>query len=186
PKAAEGDHLRQYMLAWQDGDTWRTSQITDRNPENTNTEGVSQRVPESQLKNFRMTRPIVAVDDADRVIVAFTDWQRNRKLTIAYSESPDRDDWQLFDLPTWDMGSWEATLDLNRWKSDGVISTFFQATEVGASSSIVNVMEWNARAYFAAIAPAPGDANRDGKVDAADAVILATHWGAVNQAMGMT
>ncbi|MBN2578520.1 MAG: BNR repeat-containing protein, partial [Pirellulales bacterium] len=33
PDAAEGDHLRQYMLAWQDGDAWKTSQITQRQPE---------------------------------------------------------------------------------------------------------------------------------------------------------
>ncbi|MBN2022673.1 MAG: BNR-4 repeat-containing protein [Pirellulales bacterium] len=176
PNAAEGDHLRQYMLAWRDGDTWRTSRITHRNPENTNASGVSQRVPESALSDFRMSRPIVLVDDSDRVIVAFTDWQRNKKLTVAYSEDADRDDWQIFELPTWNMGSWEASLDVNRWKNDGVMSLFYQVVDVGQSASTVSVLEWNARAYFAALEPAPGDANGDGCVNAADAAVLAAHW----------
>ncbi|MBN2217319.1 MAG: BNR-4 repeat-containing protein [Pirellulales bacterium] len=177
PNAAEGDHLRQYMLAWQDGDAWRTAQITDRQPENTNAEGISQRVPESQLRDYRMTRPIVAVDDDNRVIVAFTDWQRGLNLTIAYSESPNRDDWQFIDLPTDNMGWWEPTLDINRWKSDGVISMFYQVEQVGYDASVVYTFEWDAKAYFDAIAPIPGDANRDGEVNETDAQFLANHWG---------
>jgi len=176
PRAAEGDHLRQYMLAWQDGPSWRVSQITQRNPENTNAEGVSQRVPESQLSDYRMSRPIVLVDDSDRVIVAFTDWQRNKKLTIAYSEDRERDDWRIFELPTWNMGSWEPTLDINRWKNDGVMSLLYQVSDVGQSASTMFTLEWNAQAYFAALAPAPGAATGDGQVDAADAAVLATHW----------
>ncbi|MBN1911281.1 MAG: BNR-4 repeat-containing protein [Pirellulales bacterium] len=177
PNAAEDDHLRQFMLAWQDGQTWRVSQITDRNPENTNGEGVSQRVPESQLKDFRITRPIVLVDDSNRVIVAFTDWQRYRKLTIAYSEDPDRDDWQLFDLPTWNMGSWEPTLDINRWESDGILSMLYQVEDVGQPASTMFVLEWDAKSYFEALNPSmPGDATGDGQVTSADAAVLASHW----------
>lgn len=186
PGAAAGNHLRQYMLAWRDGDTWRVSQITNRNPENASTEGVSQRIPESQLRDFQITRPIVAVDEKDRVIVAFTDWQRGQNLTIAYSESPDRDDWRFIDLPTGHMGRWEPNLDINRWKADGVLSMFFQVEQAGPASSVVNTMEWDVRAYFASIAPAPGDANRDGRVDAGDAAQLAAHWGDTQRTGGLT
>jgi len=184
PNAASGDHLRQYMLAWQDGDTWRTSQITNRNPEYTNAEGVSQKITDSLLASYYMCRPTVAVDDHDRVIVIFNDWQRGKVITIAYSEDPDRDDWQLFDLPTDIMGRWEPSLDINRWKEDGVISLLY--LPVGPSSGVASIFEWDAEAYFAAIAPAPGDANRDGLVDEDDAGRLATYWGATDRADGIT
>jgi len=178
PNAAEDDHLRQYMLAWQDGETWSVSQITDREPENTDAYGVSQRVPEDQLRDYRITRPIVAVDDSDRVIVAFTDWQRGGKLTIAYSESPDRDDWVLFDLPTANMEWWEPNLDLNRWNSERVISMFYQVEDLGSGPTVVHTLEWDAEAYFAALAvPVPGDATCNGVVDEEDLERLAANWG---------
>lgn len=174
PNADQDDHLRQYMLAWESGGTWQTSQITDRNPENTDSEGVSQRVPESQLRTYRMTRPIVAVDDEDRVVVAFTDWQRGKKLTIAYSEDPARDDWQLFDLTTENMGSWEPTLDLNRWKSDGVISMFYQEEDNGQAATPVQVLEWDARRYFEEV-DVPyifGDLDGSGAIGVGDWIVL--------------
>ncbi|MBN2577665.1 MAG: hypothetical protein JXB10_01645, partial [Pirellulales bacterium] len=127
-------------------------QITQRQPENVDGNGVSQRVPETQLKNYRITRPIVAVDDSDRVIVLFTDWQRGGKLTVAHSEDPRRNDWRLFDLPTENMGTWEASLDLNRWQRDGVISLLYQPTQLGGAATVVSVLEWDARSYFAAAA----------------------------------
>jgi hypothetical protein len=154
PNAARGDHLRQYMLVWKDGEAWKVSQITRRKPENTDKKGISRRVSERALKKFRMTRPVVAVDQADRVLVAFTDCQRGQKLTLACSEKPERDDWRLFDLPTEKMGSWEASLDLNRWKHDGVISLLYQPTQLGPESSVVSVLEWDARSFFSA-APQP-------------------------------
>ncbi len=175
PNAAQGDHLRQFMLAWESGGTWQTSQVSDRNPEKTDINGVSQRVPENQLKNFRMTRPIVAVDDEDRVIVAFTDWQRGKKLTIAYSEDTARDDWVLFDLNTEDMGWWEPNLDLNRWQEDGVISMFYQVENIGQASSTVSVLEWDARSYFEDFNGVPfirSDLNVDGFITVADWIIL--------------
>jgi len=176
PNADQDDHLRQYMLAWQDGNaTWRVSQITDRDPENTDGSGVSQRVTESQLGSFKMTRPIVVVDDDNRVIVAFTDWQRDKRLTIAYSQDPARDDWQLFDLPTENMGNWEPNFDLNRWMSDGVISMFYQVEENGQAATTVSVLEWDARSYFddtnGTIYPR-SDLNFDTQITAADWAIL--------------
>ena len=123
---------------------------------------------------------LVAVDDDDRVIVAFNDWQRGKVVTLAYSESPDRDDWQLFDLTTENMGRWEPSLDLNRWKEDGVISLLYLPTMLGSNASVISILEWDAGAYFYALAPAPGDANRDGVVDETDAQSLAGHWGEEN------
>ena len=155
PKSPQGDQLRQYMLNWYDGAAWHTSQIGNRNPENVGLTGVSQRVPESQLLTYRMGRPVVAVDDENRVIVAFSDWQRGGVVSIAISQNASRDDWQIFDLTDENMYSWEPTYDLSRWASDDVLSIFYQP--MYGSSSAVSVLEWDARAYFAAV-PEPSTA----------------------------
>lgn len=178
PEAAQDNHLRQYMLAWENDGVWQTSQITDRNPENTDEFGVSQRMSTSQLFSNRMTRPVVAVDDEDRVIVAFTDVQRNNKLTIAYSEDSARDDWVLFDLNNESVGSWEANFDINRWNEDGIISMFYQREEVGGASTVVSVLEWDARSYFENSDGTPfirSDLNVDGMITAADWELLSAN-----------
>lgn len=143
PNAAQDNHLRQYMFVWFDGSQWRQSVITSRNSENNN-----QRVAESQLGNFRMSRPIVVFDEENRAIVAFSDWQRGGIVTIAYSQAPTRDDWQFIDLPTHNMGGWEPSYDYNRWMNDGVLSLLYQPLGDPANRSVMSVLEWDARAYF--------------------------------------
>ena len=146
PKAALGDQLRQYMLSWYDGSIWHTSQISDRSPEYVNSSGVSQRVPENLLGAYTMGRPAVAVDKDDRVIVAFDDWQRGGMISIAISESAQRNDWKMYYLDDVNMYGWEPTIDLSRWQDDDVLSMFYQPI----NGSAVSVLEWDAGAYFSA------------------------------------
>jgi len=63
---------------------------------------------------------------------------------------------------------------------------FYQIENLGSGPTLVSILEWDAKAYFAAIAPAPGDANRDGRVDQDDAARLATYWGDTERADGLT
>jgi hypothetical protein len=90
-----------------------------------------------------MFRPVVAVDEDNRVIVAFADNQRGQKLSLAISKAPTRDDWQIFDLTTSAIAN-EPSIDLSRWLSDGVLSMVYQAQ----GSSAISVLEWNAQSYF--------------------------------------
>ncbi len=153
PNAAAGNHTRQYMLLEFDGTTWEQHQVAARASENSN-----NRVAESSLGTFRMSRPIVLTDDDNRVFVVYSDYQRDPTavptaqkknfVTIAYSESPARDDWQTIDLATNDdMNLWEPKYDLTRWKEDGVLSMLYQPAG-GFTPMPVSILEWNARAFF--------------------------------------
>ena len=152
PRAASGDHSREYMLVEFDGTAWKTHQVGDRASENSN-----NRVPENQLANFRMSRPIVLVDEADRVFFVFSDVQRGQGVTVAYSEDAAREKWTYIDLATENMGLWEPKYDLQRWQSDGVLSMLYQPAGKGAAEAPMSILEWDVRGYFAAV-PEPGTA----------------------------
>ena len=171
PQAASGDHLRQYMLTWYDGSDWHTSQITNRDPEYVDGGGISQQISESNQKNYSMQQPAVMVDDDNRVIVVYTDHQRDNRISVAISESPTRDDWQIHYLTDMFARGPDPVLDMNRWEEDGVLSILYIGQHNGEhmgepmGHSDIGVLEWDARAYFSAL---NADADQDGDVDVSD------------------
>lgn len=190
PQAASGDHLRQYMLTWFDGSDWHTSQITDRNPENVDGDGISQQISEDNLKNYSMQQPAVVVDDDNRVIVAYTDYQRDDRISVAISESPTRDDWQIHYLTDMFARGPDPVLDLARWNEDGVLSILYIGEHNGEhmgepmGHNDIGVLEWDARAYFNAVDPGlDGDYDLDGDVDADDYQVWRTSFGMAGSAL---
>jgi hypothetical protein len=143
PGAPQGNHARQYMFAWYDQaqTQWKTSQISNRTIDG------PAKTSEAVVRD--MARPIVVIDDANRAIVAYRDNQDANGLTIAYSVSPQRNDWQTFDLTTQDLGNWEPTYDINRWREDRVLSFLYQPSGLGQTGSPIEVLEWDANAFFA-------------------------------------
>jgi hypothetical protein len=142
PGAAQGDNRRQYMLAWYDKNQqqWRTSQITHRTIDS----------PSAMPETVRdLGRPIVVVDDSNRVIVAMRQNEGSNGLTIAYSESPNRNDWQFVGLSTQNLGDLEPTYDINRWNRDRVLSLIYQPSNLGQSSAPISVLEWDSNKFFA-------------------------------------
>lgn len=154
PQAGSGNHVRQYMLVEYDGTTWEAHQVTNRNPE---AGGIgTSRVPEASLGAARMSRPIVMADEDNRVFVVYSDVQRGQGVTVAYSESPDRDDWQFIDLLTNEnVRLWEPKYDKNRWEMDGVLSMLYQPSGQGLAPNTVSILEWDARSFFQNLAGPP-------------------------------
>ncbi len=142
PGAAQGDNRRQYMLAWYDKNQqqWRTSQITHRTIDS----------PSAMPESVRdLGRPIVVVDDSNRVIVAMRQNEGSNGLTIAYSENPNRNDWKFVDLTTENLGDLEPTYDINRWNQDRVLSLIYQPSNLGQTSAPISVLNWDSKKFFA-------------------------------------
>lgn len=150
PEAGDGNHIRQYMLAWSDGTDWHSSQITDFDSEGFDS---ANRIAESSLRDYRMSRPTVLVNDDGRVLVLYTDYRSDNKLTLAHSM--DRENWEFLELDDTDLGVWEPAIDTQRWDRDGVISMLYQTSGLGEGSETVSLFEFDARSYFAAV-PEPG------------------------------
>jgi len=153
PQAASGDHARQYMIGWPEGDVWHTSQITnyetDYDPDG---DGVNSPIPESQLGNYFMSRPAVLVDDEDRVVVIFSDYHRGQVVTAAWSE--DRVHWDFVDLTSEDAGGWEPTVDMALWRREHKVHMLYHPTGRGYVQA-AEVLQWDAAEFFDNPPPPP-------------------------------
>lgn len=143
PATAEGDYTRQYMLEWYDGSAWRTSQITHRP-----TEALQDDTTVRDL-----ARPIVLVDDQDRTLVVMRYKEISDSIVVAISD--DKINWSYVTLSTTNMGDWEPTYDADLWATQNELSLLFQPLGATAGSGTVQVLDWDERAYFAAV-PEPG------------------------------
>src|SRR5690606_33232344 len=139
--AAEPDHRRQYMLAFYDGEEWKTSQITQRRADDP-----TFKTPESALSNHFMGRPQVVVDDYNRAYVVYNDNEGLTNVTVAVSQAESRDDWVLYEQNNVPTGTGtdhiELTLDHGRWAQDRTLSIFYQP-QLGGNGAPVSVLEWN-------------------------------------------
>jgi cyclophilin family peptidyl-prolyl cis-trans isomerase len=136
PHAAEGDHTRQYMLAWHDGAAWKTAPITSRPNE-----------PEQTDATVReLARPIVLFDKNNGAIVVLRYKEGGNKVTIAHSTN--RTDWQFVDLATESLGIWEPTCDTALWQRENKLHLLYQPVGLGQTTSPISVLEWDAGAYF--------------------------------------
>lgn len=138
PGAAQGNHTRQYMLHYFDGTEWQVSQITNRPTE-----------PKQSDSTVReLARPIVLVDDEDRVFVVMRYKEVGNNIVVAVSEN--RQDWEFVTLAPVDMGVWEPTYDMALWERENKLHLFYQ--QLGQNGSgIVSVLEWDTKAYFAQV-----------------------------------
>lgn len=137
PGAAEGDHTRQYMLHYFDGTDWHVSQITNRPREYLQ--------DDSTVRD--LGRPIVLVDEDDRVYVVMRYSEADNHIIVGVSE--DRDAWDFITLSDVDLGLWEPTYDPVLWKRENKLHLFHQPLGLGEEMSAVSVLEWDARAHFA-------------------------------------
>lgn len=136
PGAQQGNHTRQYMLSYFDGADWQTSQITNR-PNESKQGGSTVR---------ELARPIVVVDDDDRVLVTMRYKDRGNVVTIAHSE--DRQNWNFVDLTTEALGDWEPNYDTELWSREQKLHLLYQPVGLGQQNSTISVLEWDAGAYL--------------------------------------
>lgn len=142
PDARAGNHSRQYMLVWYDGEKWRTSQISHRGMDyDANGDGKSDPIPEPKLYGVVMSRPIVVVNRNNRVIVVFNDYMQGQNVTAAWSD--DRVNWRFVKLTTEKVGMWEPTYDVGLWQRENKLHMLYQPLGLGQESSPVSVLEWD-------------------------------------------
>ncbi len=136
PDSPQGNHARQYMLSYYDGADWQTSQITDRGFETKQGGGTVR----------ELARPIVVVDDDNRVLVAMRYDDRGDVVTVAHSE--DRQNWNFVDLTTDALGDWEPNYDAALWDREQKLHLLHQPVGLGQQNSTLSVLEWDAGAYL--------------------------------------
>jgi hypothetical protein len=141
PKGADAP---QYHVAWFDGSRWRVSQVGQRTEPFRLSGGGTRRIP--------ISRPQVAVDREDRVFLLFRDQERGSRISVAWTDDPERQDWRIVDLTEESVGMWEPTYDLALWRREGVFHIFKQFVGQGQSETLeeidaqmVSILEWDPR-----------------------------------------
>jgi hypothetical protein len=147
PRAAAGDHTRQYMLYWRGArGAWTASQVSDR---------AWGEAYDSKADHVReLGRPVVLVDKAGRVLVVTRASDSGKPVTDASNKlvvywSKDRKTWDKVVLSDVNLGTWEPSYDRALWERENRLSLFFQPVGLGQASSPVQVLDWDAAAYFA-------------------------------------
>jgi hypothetical protein len=148
PRAAAGDHTRQYMLYWQGPGGWTASQVSDRAP------GEAYDATAAHVRE--LGRPVVLVDKAGRVLVVTRASDAGKPVTDASNRlvvywSKDRKTWEKVVLSDVNLGTWEPSYDRALWERENRLSLFFQPVGLGQASSPVRVLDWDAAAYFAGL-----------------------------------
>lgn len=137
----QGTEVPQYQLVWHDGQKWQQSQVGARTQAFRLSGGGTKRIP--------ISRPLVVAGKAGEIYVIYRDEERSNGVTVAVSKDTARQKWDVRDISTEKLGSWEPTYDPTLWKRDGVLNLLIQRVGQGDGETLeqvvpqeVAVLEW--------------------------------------------
>ncbi len=145
PLAQQGNDTRQYMLHWYDGDEWQIAQLTNR-------VGQSSAHERSDSNVRDLGRPVVLVDDDNRVYVLMRYDEADNRIVVAHST--DRVNWEYLRLNDEDMGQYEPSYDAELWRAENKLHMYYQPEMGTGGASPVSILQWDAGAHFAPPCPA--------------------------------
>jgi hypothetical protein len=107
--------IPQYFHIWFDGDSWRKNQVSNRTLKFIVGGGGSLAIP--------VSRPEIAIGKSGAVNLITRDSEFGGGIRLYRAMAP-YESWQAINLTHVDLGNWEPSYDLNRLKSDGILSLF--------------------------------------------------------------
>ena len=135
----EGDSVPQYRLVWNDGSEWKQTIVGSRHTPFSLAGGGTKMIP--------IARPRL-VTDGQAAYYIFRDEERGSRVSLAYTDQIDSDNWAIIDLTSAGVDAWEPSIDNELWKSQGRLHIFVQETHQGdgehtveAEPTMVSVLE---------------------------------------------
>lgn len=136
-----GNSSPQYHIVWQDGNEWRSRQITHRNSPFSLSGGGTKRIP--------ISRPQIVAGDNQRLYVIYRDFERDEGVSLATSIDPDYRDWDIADIYPESVEIWEPTYDTHAWNEYVELHLFVQKVGQGDGETLeelepqaVSILEW--------------------------------------------
>ena len=117
----QGETVPQYQVIYHDGATWQTANLGFRKTP-FSLSGVG-------TKSIPVSRPqILAWEKKDKLAVAliFRDQERGEKVSVAINTDLKQSNWEVKDLTTTSVGSWEPSYDTELWKNKGILNLYIQ------------------------------------------------------------
>lgn len=140
----EGSVIPQYHLVYTDAGQWKVQDLGFRKTPFSLSGGGTKRIP--------ISRPqVMAWHSGKRTAVAilFRDAEHNDKVSLALKKDITKGSWQVTDLTTEPVGSWEPTYDTEWWKQKGILQLFVQRVEqvdgegkANIPPQPIQVLEW--------------------------------------------
>ena len=139
-----GAAIPQYHLVYTNGKQWQVQDLGFRTTPFSLSGGGTKRIPISrpQIMVWRTGRQIAAA-------MVFRDAERNDKVSVAIKKDISKGAWQVTDLTTGSVGSWEPTYDTELWKQKGILQLFVQRVEqvdgegkANIPPQPIQVLEW--------------------------------------------
>jgi hypothetical protein len=117
----QGESVPQYQVIYHDGANWQTANLGFRKTA-FSLSGVG-------TKSIPLSRPqILAWEKKGKLAVAliFRDQERGAKVSVAINTDLKQPHWEVSDLTTASVGSWEPSYDTELWKNKGILSLYIQ------------------------------------------------------------
>jgi hypothetical protein len=142
-----GSAIPQYHLVYADGKQWQVQDLGFRTTPFSLSGGGTKRIPISrpQIMVWRTGKRISAA-------MVFRDAERNDKVSVAIKKHITKGTWQVTDLTTESVGSWEPTYDTEWWKQKGILQLFVQRVEqvdgegkANIPPQPIQVLEWRTK-----------------------------------------
>lgn len=127
---SQDSDVPQYRIVWHDGSEWHAKQVSDRTTP-FSLSGIG-------TKMIPIARPRIAMD-SDRVYMIFRDEERGSRVSVATADSVSATKWNVADLTSFSVGSWEPSYDTELWRS-GHLHIYVQATGQGDGEKTVDML----------------------------------------------
>ncbi|WP_432711004.1 BNR repeat-containing protein [Pedobacter sp.] len=117
----QGETVPQYQVIYHDGASWQTANLGFRKTP-FSLSGVG-------TKKIPVSRPqILAWEKKGKLAMAlvFRDEERGEKVSVAINTDLKQAKWEVRDLTTESVGSWEPSYDTELWKNKGILNLFVQ------------------------------------------------------------
>lgn len=119
-----GARVPQYFVVYHDGQSWKTSQVSQFNTPFSLSGGGSKRLP--------LARPQILSRQQDgklKAYVVFRAEERDNRASIAVCDDLTSGQWHIRDLTHFSLGQWEPTYDATLWLRDHVLHLFVQKVQ---------------------------------------------------------
>ncbi len=113
---SENSKKPQYRIIYNDGYNWHQSQVGNRTTPFSLSGARTKRIP--------VARPRMVVDDKGKAMYLFRDVERNEVVSMYYCKDIKNSEWEVMDLTDFPVEAWEPTIDVDRWKRDGVLDIY--------------------------------------------------------------
>lgn len=129
------NNVPQYHVIWQSGNGWKVNDLGFRSTNFSLSGQGTKQIPISRPQLICMNKGKLV-----QLALVFRDAERGDKVSVATTKNIAANQWQLSDLTTTAVGSWEPTYDIELWKQKKQLHLFVQQVTQADGEGVLHVV----------------------------------------------